>query len=193
MPTVSPLATVTSSSAPRERCPAASEIRRSDRARPATEWCWECSCAPRRVDNVAQAVAQEIEAKHRQHQRGTREERNPPFARDHKAAPSATTTSSPVGLQGRAHSSNLRCGSSSRQCVIAVRSCSGPRSSACALDRPGTARRQNRGHANRPVALSPPIAAYSRQRSWLTCGARAHPGYSPANPWCMAAEENPRT
>src|SRR5262249_22591186 len=40
--------------------------------------------APLRVDDVAQAVAQKIEAEHRDHQRGAGKERNPPFARNHE-------------------------------------------------------------------------------------------------------------
>src|SRR5438132_7015834 len=43
------------------------------------------SCPPLRVDDVAQAVAEQIEAEHRDHQRKPREQRDPPFARDHEA------------------------------------------------------------------------------------------------------------
>src|SRR5438128_5028035 len=39
---------------------------------------------PLRVDDVAQAVAEQIEAEHRDHQRQPREQRDPPFARDHE-------------------------------------------------------------------------------------------------------------
>src|SRR5882757_4936507 len=40
---------------------------------------------PLRVDDVAQAVAEQIEAEHRDHQRQTREQRDPPFPRHHEA------------------------------------------------------------------------------------------------------------
>src|SRR6184192_3007071 len=42
------------------------------------------SRAPLRIDDVAQAVAEQVEAEHRDHQRGAREERDPPFARYHE-------------------------------------------------------------------------------------------------------------
>ena len=40
--------------------------------------------SPLRIDDVAQAVAEQVEAEHRDHQRGAGEERDPPFARDHE-------------------------------------------------------------------------------------------------------------
>src|SRR5712672_1235797 len=39
---------------------------------------------PLRVDDVAQPVAEQVEAEHRDHQRGAREERDPPLAGDHE-------------------------------------------------------------------------------------------------------------
>src|SRR6202043_2327292 len=39
---------------------------------------------PPRIDDVAQAVAQEIEAEYRDHQRGAGKEGDPPFAGDHE-------------------------------------------------------------------------------------------------------------
>ena len=38
------------------------------------------SCASPRVDHVAQAITQEVEAEHRQHQHQTGKQRHPPFA-----------------------------------------------------------------------------------------------------------------
>src|SRR6478735_1529978 len=40
---------------------------------------------PLRIDDVAEAVAEQVEAEHRDHQRQTRKQRDPPFARDHEA------------------------------------------------------------------------------------------------------------
>src|SRR5258708_38124289 len=40
---------------------------------------------PLRIDDVAQAVAEQIEAEHRDHQREAREQCDPPFARHHEA------------------------------------------------------------------------------------------------------------
>src|SRR5438105_6585096 len=40
---------------------------------------------PLRIDDVAQAVAEQVEAEHRDHQREPREQRDPPFARHHEA------------------------------------------------------------------------------------------------------------
>src|SRR5439155_19186824 len=37
------------------------------------------SGAPLRIDDVAQAVAEQVEAEHRDHQRQAREQRDPPF------------------------------------------------------------------------------------------------------------------
>src|SRR6185503_18181083 len=39
---------------------------------------------PLRIDDVAQAVAEQVEAEHRDHQRQPRKQRDPPFARDHE-------------------------------------------------------------------------------------------------------------
>src|ERR1700692_2358720 len=38
-----------------------------------------------RIDDVAQTVAEQVEAEHRDHQREAREQRDPPFARHHEA------------------------------------------------------------------------------------------------------------
>src|SRR5664279_1295273 len=40
---------------------------------------------PLRIDDVAQAVAEQVETEHRDHQRQPRKQRDPPFARHHKA------------------------------------------------------------------------------------------------------------
>src|SRR5438552_17065111 len=40
---------------------------------------------PLRIDDVAQAVAKQVEAEHRDHQRQTWEQCDPPFARHHEA------------------------------------------------------------------------------------------------------------
>src|SRR3954468_648074 len=40
---------------------------------------------PLRIDDVAQTVAEQVEAEHRDHQREAREQRDPPFARHHEA------------------------------------------------------------------------------------------------------------
>src|SRR5882757_2093484 len=37
-----------------------------------------------RIDDVAQTVAEQVEAEHRDHQREPREQRDPPFAGDHE-------------------------------------------------------------------------------------------------------------
>src|SRR6202795_130113 len=37
-----------------------------------------------RIDDVAQPVAEQVEAEHRDHQRETRKQRDPPFARHHE-------------------------------------------------------------------------------------------------------------
>ena len=42
------------------------------------------SGAPLRIDDVAQTVAEQVEAENRDHQRETREERDPPFAGEHE-------------------------------------------------------------------------------------------------------------
>src|SRR5215475_9444398 len=41
---------------------------------------------PLRIDDVAQAVAEQVETEHRDHQRKTGEQRDPPFARHHEAS-----------------------------------------------------------------------------------------------------------
>src|SRR5580700_5301641 len=43
------------------------------------------SRSPLRIDDIAQAVAEQVEAEHRDHQCEAREQRDPPFARHHKA------------------------------------------------------------------------------------------------------------
>src|SRR5215207_3528762 len=40
---------------------------------------------PLRIDDVAKAVAEQVETEHRDHQRQPREQRDPPFARHHEA------------------------------------------------------------------------------------------------------------
>src|SRR5688572_25109334 len=43
------------------------------------------SIAPLRIDEIAHAVAEQVEAEHRDHQRQAREEGDPPFAGDDEA------------------------------------------------------------------------------------------------------------
>src|ERR1700709_304833 len=43
------------------------------------------SGSPLRIDDVAQTVAEQVEAEHCDHQRETGKQRDPPFARDHEA------------------------------------------------------------------------------------------------------------
>src|SRR6478735_929783 len=45
------------------------------------------SRAPLRIDDVAQTVAEQIEAEHGDHQRKTGKQRDPPFARHHEGRP----------------------------------------------------------------------------------------------------------
>src|SRR5437879_7047295 len=47
--------------------------------------CAVMSRPPLRIDDVAQAVAEQVETKHRDHQRQAGEQRDPPFARHHEA------------------------------------------------------------------------------------------------------------
>src|ERR1044072_5814260 len=59
------------------------------------------SRAPLRIDDVAQAVAQQIEAEHRDHQREPGKERDPPFARHHEGR-AFGDHDAPLGIR-RAH------------------------------------------------------------------------------------------
>src|SRR5215475_7653006 len=86
MPTVSPLATAmstcwTARTVPRrvENSTVRSRMSSSGIAVMAAP-----SGAPLRVDDVAQPVAEKIEAEHRDHQRGAWKERDPPLARYHE-------------------------------------------------------------------------------------------------------------
>src|SRR5215468_2246898 len=45
----------------------------------------QSSRPPLRIDDVAQAIAEQVEAEHRNHQREAGKERDPPFARHHEA------------------------------------------------------------------------------------------------------------
>src|ERR1700716_400545 len=45
------------------------------------------SSSPLRSDDVAQTVAEQVEAEYRDHQRKPGKQRDPPFARDHEARP----------------------------------------------------------------------------------------------------------
>src|SRR6187455_2020433 len=86
MPTVSPLATVTLTC-----CTAFTMPRRvmNSTVRSCTSSkvvvIGRSSSAALRIDDVAQSIAQQVEAEHRQHQRSAGEERDPPFARDDEA------------------------------------------------------------------------------------------------------------
>src|SRR4051812_8521897 len=84
MPSVSPLATEMLTC-----CTALTMPRRvansTVRSATSSKGCAVISCPPLRIDNVAQAVAEQVEAEHRDHQSETREQRDPPFARHHEA------------------------------------------------------------------------------------------------------------
>src|SRR4051812_9920285 len=84
MPSVSPLATVILTC-----CTALTMPRRvansTVRSLTSSRGCAVISRPPLRIDDVAQAVAEQIEAEHRDHQRETREQCDPPFARHHEA------------------------------------------------------------------------------------------------------------
>src|SRR6516162_6291085 len=103
MPTVSPLPTLTltwftARTVPRrvENSTVRSEISRRGSA-PAIA----SSGAPTRIDDIAQSVTEKIEAEHRDHQRSTGKECNPPFARDHEGG--AFRHHDPPFRRGRAH------------------------------------------------------------------------------------------
>src|SRR6266508_6630363 len=86
MPTVSPLAMVTLTCSTARTMPRRVENStvRSLTSRRGTASAM--SGPPLRIDDVAQAVAEQVEAEHRDHQRGAGKERDPPFARDHEAS-----------------------------------------------------------------------------------------------------------
>src|SRR5215470_15814924 len=84
MPTVSPLAMVTSTCSTARTMPRRVE-NSTVRSRTSSRGTASVMSGPAlRVDDIAQAVAQEVEAEHRDHQRGAGEERDPPFARHHE-------------------------------------------------------------------------------------------------------------
>src|SRR5262249_44993609 len=89
MPTVSPLAIVTSTCCTALTMPrrVVNSTVRALTSSSATVSVIISSRAPLRIDDVAQAVAEQVEAEHRDHQRGAREERDPPFARHHEGGP----------------------------------------------------------------------------------------------------------
>src|SRR5713226_10482285 len=87
MPTVSPLPTlrltcVTARTIPRRVENSTVRSETSRRGRACGTPC--ASGSPPGIDDVAQAVAEQIEAKHRDHQRGAGKECDPPFAGDHE-------------------------------------------------------------------------------------------------------------
>src|SRR5262245_40795207 len=103
MPTVSPFAMVTSTC-----CTALTMPRRvvNSTVRALTSSNGTVSViapsrAALRIDDVAQAVAEQVETEHRDHQRGPREECDPPFARDHEGG--AFRHHDPPLRGGRAH------------------------------------------------------------------------------------------
>src|SRR5262245_22068863 len=59
------------------------------------------SRAALRIDDVAQAVAEQVETEHRDHQRGSREECDPPFPRHHEGG--ALRYHDPPFRRGRAY------------------------------------------------------------------------------------------
>src|SRR3954453_20169823 len=84
MPSVSPLATVMSTwrtafTMPRR---VANSTVSPETSRSALMF---ASRPPLRIDDVAKTVADQVEAKHREHQREARKKRDPPFARDDRA------------------------------------------------------------------------------------------------------------
>src|SRR5260370_1034923 len=86
MPTVSPLAMPTSTCFTARTMPRLVENStvRSATSSSGTASIMAASGAPLRIDDVAQPVAEQVEAEHRAHERGARKERDPPFARDHE-------------------------------------------------------------------------------------------------------------
>src|SRR5215470_1626579 len=86
MPTVSPFAMVTSMCCTALTTPrrVVNSTVRSLTSSSGTVSVIAPSRAALRIDDVAQAVAEQVEAEHRDHQRGAGEERNPPFARHHE-------------------------------------------------------------------------------------------------------------
>src|SRR5207302_478924 len=87
MPTVSPLATVRSTcctalTMPRRVWNSTVRSRTSSSGISVMVLASEVLSPPLRVDEVAQAVAQKVEAEHREHQSGARKQRDPPFTRD---------------------------------------------------------------------------------------------------------------
>src|SRR5262245_26010347 len=65
------------------------KIRKTTPCKVAEGWCGMVpglpSRPPLRIDDVAQAIAKQVEAEHRDHQRKAREQGNPPLARNHEA------------------------------------------------------------------------------------------------------------
>src|SRR6201994_2665803 len=84
MPSVSPLATLISTC-----CTALTMPRRvvnsTVRSCTSSSGCATISGPPLGIDDIAQAVAEQVEAEHRDHQRQAREQRDPPLARHHEA------------------------------------------------------------------------------------------------------------
>src|SRR3954462_3726954 len=85
MPTVSPLAIVRLTCSTARTTPWRVE-NSTVRARTSSKGSavMPASRAPLRIDDVAQAVAQGVEAEHRDHQRRTRKKGDPPFSRHHE-------------------------------------------------------------------------------------------------------------
>src|ERR1700730_11943546 len=86
MPTVSPLAMRPWTCPPARTMPRRVENStvRSATSRSGTASVMAASGAPLRIDDVAQSIAEQVEAEHGDHERVAGKERYPPFARDHE-------------------------------------------------------------------------------------------------------------
>src|SRR5262245_19343487 len=84
MPTVSPLAIVTLTCSTARTMPRRVENSTVRSLMLSRGTASAMSGAPLRIDDVAQAVAEQVEAEHRDHQRRAGKERDPPFARHHE-------------------------------------------------------------------------------------------------------------
>src|ERR671934_1407026 len=87
MPTVSPLATRTSTCSTARTTPRRVEnstVRSATSSSGTVSLTTPNSGSPLRIDDIAQPIAEQVEAEHRDHQRGAGEERDPPLAGHHE-------------------------------------------------------------------------------------------------------------
>src|SRR5436305_1644296 len=103
MPTVSPLPTLRLKCCTARTVPPRVENStvRSEISRRGSAPAIARSGAPPRIDDIAQSVAEQVEAEHRDHQRSAGKERDPPFARDHEGG--AFRHHDPPFRRGRSH------------------------------------------------------------------------------------------